>query len=179
MPFKIFRILFPKSNNSSITYHKTNSVILTTYNQSSIEHLGVCTVQSRHRDRTVKCTFFVVARDGSALVRMPDIELLHILKITCELMEGPHKTRMFNSQTMQAEAARQTKPKRSRQIMSIYIILIQTCQIIICPASTKQLTKEQVKYKWTKYTIHLGISLGIGCFEGTFSLQVKDYKRIK
>ena len=49
-PFKIFRMLFPKSMKAALPVK--NSVILQTYNQSSIEQLGVCIVISRHKNKT-------------------------------------------------------------------------------------------------------------------------------
>ena len=69
---------------------KINSVILKTYNLTSIE-LGVCTVKSRHKDKTAKYRFFVVPGDGSVLLGMPDIELLDIHKIMCEVIGDTHK----------------------------------------------------------------------------------------
>ena len=44
-------------------------------------------VRLKHNDKIVRCTFFVVPGDGQALLGMPDIELLDILKIMCEVEE--------------------------------------------------------------------------------------------
>ena len=52
----------------------------------SFEHLGVCTVRLRHKDKNAKCRFFVKLEDGLVLLEMPDIKLLYILKITCKVM---------------------------------------------------------------------------------------------
>ena len=75
--------------------------MLKTYNQSSIEQLCVCTVRLRDKDKIAKYRLFVVTEDDPVLLGMPDTELLDIIKITCEVMGDPHKSRMFNSQTIQ------------------------------------------------------------------------------
>ena len=85
MPFNIFSILFSQSTIAAL-YTTKNSIILRTYNQSSIEQLGVCTVRLRSKNKTAICKFFVVQGEGLALIWMPDFELLVILKIICEVM---------------------------------------------------------------------------------------------
>ena len=81
MPFKVFRILFLKSTLVALYATNTKSVVLKTYSQSNIKHLGVCTIRLRHKDQDVKCSFFVVPGHGPELIGMLDIELLNILKI--------------------------------------------------------------------------------------------------
>ena len=78
IPFKIFRTLFPKSTIEALCTTK-NSVVLNTCNLSNIEQLHVYTV--RHKYKIVRSRFFVMPGDGQALLGMPDIELLGILKI--------------------------------------------------------------------------------------------------
>ena len=85
MPFKIFIILFPKSTIVALHATKNNSVTLKICNQARIEQLGVSTVRLRHKDKTAKCRFFVVPGGSPVLLRMSDIELLDILKTTCEV----------------------------------------------------------------------------------------------
>ena len=56
------------------------------YNHSNIE-LGAHSIKIRYKDKCTKCKFFVVLCDGPALLGMPDIELLGMLKIMCEVVE--------------------------------------------------------------------------------------------
>ena len=56
----------------------------------------MCTVRLRHKDKIAKCRFFVVPGDGPALLGMPDIELLDILKIMCKVMVAPEVGRNFD-----------------------------------------------------------------------------------
>ena len=68
MPFKIFKILFPKSTLAAQCATKITQVILRTYIQSDIGQLGVCTVRLRHKDKNAGCRFFVVWEDVSTLL---------------------------------------------------------------------------------------------------------------
>ena len=58
--------------------------------------------------------------DGLALLGMPDIEMLDILKIMCEVMGGPHKSRMVSSQTMQASNGPSCKANKVQHIKTGY-----------------------------------------------------------
>ena len=60
--------------------------MLKTYNQSSIEQLGVCTIRLKHKGKTAKCRLFLVPGDSPVQLGMPDIEVLNILKTMCEVM---------------------------------------------------------------------------------------------
>ena len=75
--------------------------MLKTYNKSDIEQLGMCTVKLRHKDKSVKCRFFVVPGDGQALLGMPDIRLLSIIGITCCIIDESCKSRKSYSQTIE------------------------------------------------------------------------------
>ena len=56
MPFKVFKILFPKSLLAA--HHKNKFSHIKTYNQSDIKQLGVCTVRLGPKDKYAKCRFF-------------------------------------------------------------------------------------------------------------------------
>ena len=77
MPFEVFR---------GILCHKNNSVLLETYSQSNIEQLDMSTVTLGHKDKMAKCIFYVVPADDPVWLGIPDIELLNILKIICEVV---------------------------------------------------------------------------------------------
>ena len=101
MPFKNFKTLIPKSPIEALHATKNNLVVLKKDNQSNIEQIGVCTVKLRYKDKITRYRFFVVPGDGPALLGMPEIELLGILKIMCDVIEGQQADRNFDSQTME------------------------------------------------------------------------------
>ena len=101
MPFKIFKTPFPKSTIEALHSLKNNGVALKTYNNSNIEQLDFCSVKLRLKDKVTRCRFLVVLGDSPAWYRTPDIELLDILKIICEVVEGQQVSRKSNSQQSQ------------------------------------------------------------------------------
>ena len=62
----------------------------------------MCTVRLRHQDKNAKFRFFAVPEDGLALLGMPGIKVLNILKTTCEVIGDPHESRKLNSQKIEA-----------------------------------------------------------------------------
>ena len=84
---------------------KNNAVLLKPYDNLNIEQLGVCSAKLRYTDKVVRCKFFVVPGDGPALLGKPDIKLLCILKITCDVIEGQQADRMFVSQTIEPSSS--------------------------------------------------------------------------
>ena len=52
-----------------------------------------------------ECTFLVIPGDGPALLGVSDTELLCILKIMCEVVEGQQVNNKFDSQTMKPSSA--------------------------------------------------------------------------
>ena len=113
MPLKVFKILLLKSTWATLYATKNNSVILKTYNQLDIEQLGMCTVKLMHKDKSANCRFLVVPGDGPALLWMPDIQLLNILRITCEVIGDLHKSRKINSQIIEASNNPSCKTSRA------------------------------------------------------------------
>ena len=62
----------------------------------------MCTVKLRHKDKSAKCRFFIGPGEDLALLGMPCIELLNVLRITCKVISDPHEGRKFDSQTTEA-----------------------------------------------------------------------------
>ena len=58
------------------------------YNNSHIQQSGVYTVKLSYKDKVIKCRFFVVSGNCPIVLHMPDIEVLGILRIVCEVIDG-------------------------------------------------------------------------------------------
>ena len=88
MPFRFFRILFPRSTMAELNATINRSIVLKAYIQSNIEQLSRCSVKIRHNHKCIKCRLFVVPGNGPSLLRMLDIELLSISRVTCDTINN-------------------------------------------------------------------------------------------
>ena len=61
-----------------------------------IERFGIFTVKLRCKDNVTKCRFFVVPSEGPALCGMPDIEVLCVLEIKCEVIDSQQAGKKFD-----------------------------------------------------------------------------------
>ena len=73
----------------------------------------MCTVKSGNKDKSVKCRFFVVPGDVTALFEMTDIELLSILRITCDIIGELNERRKFDLQTIETSSRPSHKPSKA------------------------------------------------------------------
>ena len=158
-------------------YHKQQLSPVKTYNQLDIEQLGVCTMKLRHEDRNATCRFFVVPEDGQPLLGMPDIELLNILKRTFEVKDDTHESRKFNSQKREASNNLSCRANRTLQNKTDKVDandINANMPYFVRSSINRAADKRASEVMKTKYIINSLIFSGLGCFEGSFSLQVKD-----
>ena len=134
------------------------------------------TVKSRQKDKSAKCRFFVVLGGGPALLGVPNIKLLNTQRITCEGISNPYESRKLDSLTTEVSNSPSWRTHRSpwNKTKQVHMMIIQTCNVSSGQAQTKQQIKEQVRYLQIKHKEFSNVFSGRGCFEGTFSLQVKD-----
>ena len=74
------------------------------------------------------------------MLGIPDIQLLNILKITCQVISVPHESGKFDSQTTNlsnALVAEETEPCSVKQTKWVHMLIMQKCQIILSLAKTK------------------------------------------
>ena len=70
MPFKIFNSLFPKAKIESLHTTKNNLLILKAHNNSNIEQIAFVQSGLKHKDKVIRCRFFVVPGDDDPV--LPD-----------------------------------------------------------------------------------------------------------
>ena len=78
----------------------------------------MCTVRQIHADKIARLRIFVVPGDDPALQGMPEIELLDILKIICEVVGGQQGDGKFDFQTIQLVNAHSCKAYTDWEIKS-------------------------------------------------------------
>ena len=74
-----------------------------------IQQLYVCSVQLKYKDEVVRCSFFVVPGNAQALFSLPDIKLLGLLNIMCEVPDQQQVARKFDSQTKEASSTTESR----------------------------------------------------------------------
>ena len=163
------------------------SVVLKIYNQSNIEQIR-CSVGIKHSD---KCRFFLVLGNGPVLLRMSNIELVFIIRVKCEAIDNKTNDRKFDAQTRHAADSQNcstnrdplTKPDaynmRGDKTNTPNYLNSSTKQNQMSDYFHSSDNKEADKIVSETITHRIPNEFnnsfsGIGCFEGTFALQVKE-----
>ena len=151
--------------------------MLKTYNQSNIEQLGMCTVKFRHKDICFRCSFFVVPGAGPALLGMPGTELLNILRITCDQIGDPYESRKSVTQRIDTSDSPSGKTNGAMQInidradacndKIMFQLMSGLAQRVADKRASEVLRNKMQDFSDVFHS-------GIGCFEGTLTLQVKE-----
>ena len=139
-----------------------------------MEQLSRCEVKLRHNYKWVKCRFFVVPGDGAALLRMSDIEFLGIIRVMCET-DNKAMDRKFVMKTRHAADSHNCKTKGDLQEGKAEDKT--NIPDYLNSSTSKTHVTDYFNFSNNKET-DKGVSeaivfSGIGCFEGTFSLQIK------
>ena len=184
--------MFPKITNEQLAATKIENILLKMYNRTSITQLGTCTVEVEHKNNRKKCNFFVVPGNRQALLGMPDTDVLNIIKININAL-GAEQTRDSDKCCTNIHTVQRVKPKQETvkaekwytNMDSISNLNNKTKPMFESKShKTTQyflsgLSYESEKKRSTKTTkqIHKDfedVFNGIGCFKGTFSLQIKQ-----
>ena len=167
------------------------NIKLKTYNGMHITQLGTCTVHIKFKNIKKRCIFFVVPRNGQTLLGMPDTVALNIVNLNidsiqavtleCKTNRGQethtgienctnkgatgHKGCKNNNTGIVNKQGTNSQSDPSNQNMSINYFY-----------SLNNVDADKRSSSTMMQNIHMrfgDIFNGIGCFEGTFSLQLK------
>ena len=81
MSLHVYKKLFPKITNEQLVAMKHISIQLKVYNKTTVTQLHTCAAELENKNNKKKCRFFVVCGNGQALLHIPDIDALNIIKI--------------------------------------------------------------------------------------------------
>ena len=115
---------------------------------------------------------FVVTRNGSDLLGMPNIEQLDILSIACRTMDMSQRCREIDSQMVEEKCYTDKKSNHPNPM-----VIYSKDYIIdyIVPDPSRDTDKNaSAKIAKIIYDEFKNVSPGIGAFEGIFTLQVID-----
>ena len=195
MPWHIFKKLFPGVTNVQLVKTINKHIMLKTFNKTNITQLGTCKVMIEQK----KCQFFAVPANGKALLGKPDIDALHIININIDCIEaedmGISEWNINASVTQEVNTKQETHGavKCCANTDSISNSINNSTKSMVDTNKSKQNKPSKYfllvpsyntgKRKSTelKQQIHKEFNIvfnGIGCFEGTFSLQLKLDNRL-
>ena len=73
--------IFPRITSEQLAATNNESVQLKMYNKTSTTQLGTYAVEIEHKGNKKRCKIFIVPRNGQALLGMPDMDMLNIIKV--------------------------------------------------------------------------------------------------
>ena len=143
-----------------------------------IEQLGMCTVTITFKNFKKRCVFFVVPGNSQVLLGMPDTAALNIINVNIDSIQkeiGECKTN--SGQKMHADTEDCTnKDAHSTAKQDVNSQQHQANKLINYFYSLNNTDADKSKSNAMTQRIHETygeVFNGIGCFEGTFSLQLK------
>ena len=188
MPLFIFKKLFKNTTEEKLQKSVKGHIRLRTYNKTNITQIGTCAVGIKFKNIKKRCVFFVVSGNSQVLLGMPDT--------------AAHKLININIDSIQVEVGEcktNTGDTRKANIEQDMHMVKKCCANTDAHFKTKQGTNRQnghnntnkitnhffsssdvdadkrksSKLMWEIHNTYGDVFNGIGCFEGTFSLQVK------
>ena len=88
MPWYMFKKLFPRVTEAKLAKPVKNHIELKMYNKTDITQLGMCMVIINYKDNKKKFEFFLVPRNGQALLGMPGTAALNIINVSIDSIEA-------------------------------------------------------------------------------------------
>ena len=195
MPSHVYTKIFPYIIKEQLIKARNKRITLKTYNKTSITQLGTCKVTIEHNNNTKRCHFFLVLGNGQALLGMPDTDALQICNINIDSIgaEDARNTKNnINTDATQESNANQDRYIAVKCCANTTSISKSTNNRNRSTANTNTNTPAKYFLLCPKYEtdkrksaeltqqIHKefdNVFNGIGCFEGTFSLQLKPDSR--
>ena len=143
-----------------------------------IEQLGMCMANIKFKNFKKKCVFFVVPGNGQALLGMPDTTVLNIINLNIDSVQKEIRDRKTNrGQEMHADtedctnknthsAAKQDGNGEQHQAYKLINYFYSSYNTDADKSKSNAMTQR-------KHETYGKVFNGIGCFKGTFSLQLK------
>ena len=88
MLWHIFKRLLKTIAEDELKKTKKGHIKLKTFNKTVITQLGTCVVTINFKNIKKKCVFFVVPRNGQALLGLPDTAALEIININIDSIQA-------------------------------------------------------------------------------------------
>ena len=147
------------------------------YNSAYITQIGICTVTIEFKNSKKHCVFFVVPRNGQALLGIPDMAALNILSLNIDSIQAQeancrtnreHKTHKVAEDCTNTNTAGIIKQKSNgeNQLTKLFNYFYSSKE----PEADKRQSNEMTQEIHNTYG---DVLMALGCFVGTFSLKLK------
>ena len=175
MSLYIFKKLFKNMPEEQLKGSIKSNIRLKTYSGTYITQLGTCMVTIEFKNSKKHSVFFVVPRNGQALLGMPDTVALNILNLNIDSIQvqvAICRTNREQKTHKVTESCKNTagiiKQKSNSQNQSTKLINY------FYSSKTTEADKRQSNDMTQKiHNTYGNVFNGIGCFKGMFSLQLK------
>ena len=172
---KLFKNITEEQLKKSIKSH----IRLRTYNNTNIMQLWTCAVVTKFKNIKKRCVFFVVPGNGQALLRMPDTAALKLINLNIDSIQAEVPERKTNTKQEMHVVAKGTymdMDSKTTQGANGQNSQNNANKSINYFFSSSNVDADKGKSSDMTQKIHNmfgDVFNGIGCFKGTFSLQLK------
>ena len=191
MPWYAFKKLFPRVTEAELKKNIKKHIKLKTYNKTVITQLGTCVVIIDYKDNKKKHEFFVVPGSGQALLGMPDTAALKIINVNIYSIEAARtwkedcNTNMANANEsdnrQEAHVVKESCTNIDEDLVldnnvnrSSNNTSINTLTNYFLSSPNMEVDKRKsIELSQIIHNVFHNVFNGIGCFGGTFSLQLK------
>ena len=180
MPLYIFQKLFANTSKEQLKRSVKGNIRLKTYNGTHIMQLGTCTVQIKLKNIKKRCIFFVVPGNGQSLLGMPDTVALNLINLNIDSIQAITAKCKTNKEQEAHSGIEGCKNNNTsvdnKQHTNSHSHPCNKHISINYFHSSNNIDAEKRSSIDMTQSIHSrfgDIFNGIGCFKGTFSLQLK------
>ena len=180
MPLYIFKKLCGNKSVEQLKRSIKSNIKLKTYNGTHIEQVDTCMVTIKFKNLKKQCVFFVVPGNSQALLRMLDTAVLNIINLNIDSIQREIRNckakRGQEMCTVTEDCTNKDAQKAVKQDDNGLQHRRQANKLINYFYSSNNTVTDKSNSSVMMQRIHemLGnVFNGIGCFEGTSSLQLK------
>ena len=95
----IYKKVFPRATVEQLVAKRNTNIKIKMYNWTTVTQLGISRVNIECNNKHKMCNFFVVPGNGQVSSGMPDIEILKILTIQCNIIGTEEVDKYTNCST--------------------------------------------------------------------------------
>ena len=166
---------------------------LRTYNKTNITQLGMCTLLIKFKNIKKRCMFFVVPGNSQALLGMPDTAALKLINVNIDSIQAEAAECKTNTGDMGESNITQekhvvekgcantdvdSKIKHSANSQNDKDNVNKVTNYFLSLPNVEADKRKSIKMTSKIHNAFWDVFNGIGCFKGTFCLQLKPDSKL-